>query len=923
MKTKVYSALSIALLLVTFALASLPHAFAQSISKDSLKSVLDTNISDEQRVDILNALAYEYYDFNDSLGLKYAESALQLSLDIEYPAGLQYAYTLCGVGYFTFGEYPRALVAFTKSDSLSKKGQKDYTLYNLMLMGRILADLGELDAADSVFQRGFALLKETKGGSYAAGIYKGYAHLKMYQWKNDEALKNIQLAEKLRSNESEVEKIDLYLINARVYVNLGAIEQATINVNKLCELTNKLEDQFHTGMCYYLSALIHFKQSNFQRALSESFKVLELTKVYDYHFLSVQVYSLIGEIYGQLSDYKLASDFIYKALSITEKDGLKPMTASLYHDLAWIYKDQSNFQLALEYTDRAQILYGHMNDQRGVAACHNVRGLIFLLQHKIKESIEEHGKALVIRQRINYPAGIAASLYNMSLSYETLGMLDKALELQLEALAIDKAIEDKLSLGISYNGLAALYLKLGKLQEVKKALAQVDILARETGSRLLLKNYYTNYADYADARGDHKTASIFRKKQQILSDSLYSESNSMKLAEMQALYQVERKEQEIQLLSKERALQANALALQKARLRNQTFIISVGVVAILFASGFIFFMVRTNKKLVKAKIDLADLNEELMVQSEELRESNESLIELNNKLLEQQEEIQAQSEELRESNDALLKLNEALHEKQEEVLTQAEELREANETISSINVTLEEKVEERTHQLKQAYVELDTFFYRSSHDFRRPITTFMGLAEVASITVKDTKALELFDKVRETAESLDKMIRKLQSISDVGAQELVLKEVLLREMIDNILIGFQEELARKNIKVHKQINNNIRSFDSYPALINVILANIIENAIHFASPVNPFVKILVEDNTDKLVISVQDNGQGIPEDYHQRIFDMYFRASVSSKGNGLGLYIVKKAVEKLNASISFSTRNNEGTTFLVELPILD
>ncbi len=901
-------------------LISTPYVFSQNISKDSLKSLLEKRLDDEQKVDVLNTLAYEYYDFNDSLGLIYAEQALKLSRDIDYTAGLQYAYTLCGVGYFTFGQYTKALAFFYKSDSLSDGGQLERSLYNLMLMGRTLADIGEYTTSDSVFQRGFTLLKASKDGKYAAGIYKGYAVLKLYQWEEEEALHNLKIAEKLRGQEPEIERKDIYLNYAKINISLGNLEEARLNVNKLCSLTENSEDQFHLGMCYYLNALIYFKESKLQQALTEIFKLLELTKVYDYHLLRAQVYMLTGEIYSQLSDYKLASDFIYKALSIAEKDGLKPLTASLYQDLAWIYKDQSNFQLALEYTDRSQVLYEKMQDQRGIASCHNVRGLIFLLQNKIKESIDEHTKALVLRQKVNHQAGISASLYNMSLAYEALGLLDKALELQLEALAIDKTIGDKLSLGISYNGLASLYLKLGKLKDVENALEQVSLIARETGSRLLLKNYYTNYADYADAKGDHKTASVFRKKQQILSDSLYSESNSMKLAEMQALYQVERKEQEIDLLSKERALQANTLALQEARLRNQTFIIVVGVIAILFGAGFILFMVSTNKKLVKAKRDLAELNEELMAQSEELRDSNESLVELNNKLVEQQEEIQAQSEELRESNEALLKLNEALHEKQEEVLTQAEELREANETISNINVTLEQKVEERTHQLKQAYVELDTFFYRSSHDFRRPITTFMGLAEVAGITVKDSKALELFDKVRETAESLDKMIRKLQSISDVGAQELVLKEVLLKEMIDNILIGFQDDLERKNIKVFKQLKN-IRSFDSYPALINVVLSNIIENAIHFASPIDPFIKIVVDDYADKLVIAVEDNGQGIPEDYHSRIYDMYFRANVSSKGNGLGLYIVKKAIEKLNASISFTTRNNAGTVFIVELPI--
>jgi signal transduction histidine kinase len=905
---------------MALALIDLPNTLAQTQVTDSLKAVLDKSTNDRQKVNAMNALAYEYYDVNDSLAFVHATDALQLSLDIEYPSGIQYAYTLCGVGYFTSGQYAKALEVFYKSESISSRGELKYTLYNLMLMGRVQTDIGEYSSAENTFQGGLALLSKTKEARrYAAGIYKGYAVLKMYMWQNEEALNYLIQADNLRMNESEVERRDLYINYARIYLNLGDLEKASSYATKLCELTQTIKDQFYTGMCHYLNALINFRQSKLQQALAEGFKVLELTKVYDYHFLRVEVYTLIGEIYTQMSDYKLASDFVYKALSISEKDGLKPMTASLYNELAWIYKDQTNYPLALEFAQRSQALREIINDQRGVAACHNVRGLIYLLQHKIKESIEEHSKALAIRHRINYASGISASLYNMSLAYEALGMLDKALELQLEALAIDKKLGDKLNLGISYNGLTTLYLKLGKLTEAKQALSEVNLLVAETRSRIMLKDYYTNYADYADARGDHKTASQFRKKQQVLSDSLYSESNSMKLAEMQALYQVERKEQEIEMLSKEKALQANELAMQQDRLRGMVFIILLGVVIIIIAAGFIFYIVRTNKRLVKAKLDLAEMNEELMTQSEELRESNQSLADLNSKLLEQQEEIQAQSEELRESNEALLRLNEALHEKQEEVLTQAEELREANETILKINVRLEERVEERTHQLKQAYVELDTFFYRSSHDFRRPITTFMGLAEVAGITVKDTKALELFDKVRETAESLDKMIRKLQSISDVGAQELVLKEVLLKEMIDNILIGFHSEMDRKGIKLYKQFSN-IRSFDSYPALINVILANLIENAIHFASPENPFIKIQVEEHTDNLTISIEDNGQGIPEDYHARIFDMYFRASVSSKGNGLGLYVVKKAIEKLNADIKFITRNNGGTTFSVNLP---
>ena len=84
--------------------------------------------------------------------------------------------------------------------------------------------------------------------------------------------------------------------------------------------------------------------------------------------------------------------------------------------------------------------------------------------------------------------------------------------------------------------------------------------------------------------------------------------------------------------------------------------------------------------------------------------------------------------------------------------------------ILGINDELEQKVEARSVELKNAHKELDIFFYRSSHDFRRPLTTFIGLAEVAKIAVKDETALNLFEKVRENSLALDKMLRKLQSM---------------------------------------------------------------------------------------------------------------------------------------------------------------
>jgi signal transduction histidine kinase len=104
-------------------------------------------------------------------------------------------------------------------------------------------------------------------------------------------------------------------------------------------------------------------------------------------------------------------------------------------------------------------------------------------------------------------------------------------------------------------------------------------------------------------------------------------------------------------------------------------------------------------------------------------------------------------------------------------------------------------------------------------------------------------------------------------------------------------------------------------------MVKIIIENLVENSIHFCGVDNPFIKLKASRDGDYVIIDVQDNGQGIPKEYQEQIFDMYYRANERSKGNGLGLYIVKKAVEKLEGSITFSTLPLIGTTFTVMLPV--
>ncbi len=126
-------------------------------------------------------------------------------------------------------------------------------------------------------------------------------------------------------------------------------------------------------------------------------------------------------------------------------------------------------------------------------------------------------------------------------------------------------------------------------------------------------------------------------------------------------------------------------------------------------------------------------------------------------------------------------------------------------------------------------------------------------------------------------------------------------------------------MQQKRVAVSLEINEQT-PLVSYPAMVKIIIENLIENAIHFAGFERPFVVIRASVHEEAAVIEVEDNGQGIMEEYKPRIFEMYFRANEHSKGNGLGLYIAKKAIEKLSRHIFFRSKHGAGSSFTVELP---
>ncbi len=831
---------------------------------DSLKRLLYEINDNIKRVDVLNELSFQVYDNNVDDGFTYASEAYEHSRLIKYPAGQKRSLILIGYRFAVRGDFQKAL-SYYRQASYVNSTVDELLAYSYTMAGNVYTSLANYDSARYFYFKSIEILEKNHSTDYLAFAFKNLARLYLIQWKNKEAEVYFSKAEKIYQERHNLNGLaTIYFALSDVNKNLAQYELANNYLNKGCQLSRDEKDDFLIVLCNKSQGDFYYRSGDYLKSLEILFKALEILKSKENPQLLASLYNQLGEVYEELGQHDVALKYYFDALKIYEPIGVKYDLARLYSEVGWIYKNQLNFPHAEEYMQKSLKIRQEIQDDQGISHSYNVMGVLYFQEGKYDKAIELLEKSLTIRRKIGHNEGISACIFNIALVYEEQEKFDKALEYHFRALEIDEKIaNNKQSLSISYNQIGQVHTKSGNFAEALKYLTKANDLSKETGSKILIMNNYLFFAEFYEAKGDYKNALDFHKRYATLNDSIYSDGNALKLAEMQALYQVEQKNQEIELLNQNKEIQNNQLQLQRSKINQQKVIIISGVIGLLLISVLAYKTFQYTSKIKRA----------------------------NDEILEQKEEIQAQSEELIE----------------------------ANQTIAQINKDLETKVEDRTSALRQAYKELDTFFYRSSHDFRRPLTTFLGLAEVAKITVKDSNALELFSKVKETASNLDKMLIKLQSISDVGAQQLVFKEVFVKEIIGNVCDSFGDELQTKDIKLSCSIALK-ESFFSYPAMFKIIIENLIENAISFSGVVDPFIKISAFLEDGQVVLEVEDNGHGIEEQYHDRIFDMYFRGSDRSKGNGLGLYIVKKAVDKLNGKMTFRSSFGNGSIFRVSLP---
>lgn len=874
-------------------------AVAQNQRADSLTRLVAQTNDPIKKVELLNRLVAETWDFSFEKGLELAEQAYAIARRQNDVRGIAFSGTSIGMYHYFKADYPTALRFYWRAlKEVKGKILGDIPAYTHIRLGNLYRVQGHFDSSRWYYDMAELSLKDQPAGSTYSSLYYNRGMLATAQSDFTAAIANIEKSLTIRTAlKDSISMAECWRALGNVYKSLSDFEKAREYYQQTLAIANRYNDPELLMFCQIHIGELDFLQGDNMSAMKRYTSTLEMLKTHDFKRYHGVVLQLMGRVFDAQGEYDRAMESFLASLKVDEEINSRQTAARTRGMMAWVHIRQRHDSLAFHYANLSLQQCATLNDREGVAFAHNINGYIHYIRKEYDQALEHFQKALGIRSELGLSILVSNTLYNIARVYEGKGDLQKASTTLSQSLSIDSD-KQRPALVSGYNMLASIYLKQGRLSDAEKYLKEAQAQAKLTNARLDLRNNYKMYAELAKAQRQPEKANRYYELYIQLNDSLFNTQNAERIAQLNALYELDKKEKEIQLLNTQNELSRNQLVIQRSQLRWQNAVLVGSVIGALLLMGIAFVLYRYYK---------------------EKSDSANELLALNKELQEKKEETEVQAEELKETNDQLVKLNKSLSEQQEEIQAQSEELMEANQTISSINKNLEVAVEERTGQLKEAYRELDTFFYRASHDFRRPLTTFMGLAEVANITVKDKNALELFEKVRETARNLDKMLSKLQSVSSVGASEAIFREIFFRTEIDQVYDIFKEELLARKINFFTDVNLQ-RPFRSYPAIIRIILVNLVENAIHFANPEQPQIDISITDPGHQVKIQIKDNGEGIKPEYQSRVFDMYFRASEKSKGNGLGLYIVRKSVERLNGAIQLESAHGAGTSITILLP---
>lgn len=516
---------------------------------------------------------------------------------------------------------------------------------------------------------------------------------------------------------------------------------------------------------------------------------------------------------------------------------------------------QCNFDLALEHAAQALPVFNSLNDKKGIADAYYNMASVHYRKDNFHLGLEYLLKCQRLYSEINDYHNIARVNKSIGTVYEYFGDYSSAETAYLNCIEASKKVNDKNSESNAYNPLSGILLKKGKIDEADEMIQFGISLKLETNDRRGLGFAYYALGKVNLAKKNYSLALRDFKK----SLDIHNEFGDQ-LGLGMTYSKISSAHFEAGDLEASREAILKALEVSKN-------------------AGIVFLQFKAYHKLY-------------------LLAKAENKIEQAFEYLEQYIAI-----------------------RQNVINTQTQNVIKSYAAISEIEnlEKLARSQKEKTEIIERKNDELDSFFYRVSHDLKGPISSLMGLYNLAKMEVKDDSTLQYLDLFNGQVLRINNIVLGLIDLINLRNESN--KTIIdFNQLIDDCVNSCFYLDKFSSVRIVKEVDTSIR-FHSEWAIINTILQNLIENAIKYSrAHTNAYVRIAVQSEGESLLITVEDNGEGIPPGMEGNIFNMFVRGSSRQNGSGLGLYILSRAVERLKGTVQVKSKSKEGSTFYVRIP---
>jgi PAS domain S-box-containing protein len=397
-------------------------------------------------------------------------------------------------------------------------------------------------------------------------------------------------------------------------------DSAVSYANEALTLANQLDFQRGVGIAYNAISLAFFHSSDYQNAVTEAGKSVQVMREINYEAGLANALVTIGKVKLKLGSHASAIESLLESLQIREKLGDKKGTAQTLHYIGTVYANENDHQQALEYYNKSLKINESINDREGIAQTINFIGASYRHLENYTMALHYHEEALKIDNELNNQYGMAYDLSNLAGVYAKQKRFSEAIAYHERALSIRRKIKDLQGQSYCLIRLAEIHKELGNcpksIQFGKEGIQLADsiYLAKEIRKACLI------LAECYSKVGDFQKAYFYQRQGFMVNDSIFNAEKSASITNLQAHFDLEKKENEMNLLEKEKIIQNQESDIQSSSRNTYLIIITAILVLISILIYLNFQQKKTYQLIYKQQDDLKKAQKEIYQQKAKMNE---------------------------------------------------------------------------------------------------------------------------------------------------------------------------------------------------------------------------------------------------------------------------------------------------------------